>query len=174
MGELLLRGEEEDLAPPVVERRTRRSCTHRGRLLGEEEEADLDGERPTVGWRTRRTCTERCRLLGEEEEADLAWRKAGCSVKKKKQILHGERPAVGRRTRRTCTERGRPLGREVVGTGWAAVGWRRRPCTEKKQTENSRDFGPKWWSGKEEERWEKNERCGITTCHVREYFLLSS
>ncbi|GKU99764.1 hypothetical protein SLEP1_g12562 [Rubroshorea leprosula] len=157
MGELLLRGEEEDLAPPIVERRTRRSCTDRGWLLGEEEEANLDGERPTVGWRTRRTCTERGRLLDEEEEADLAWRKAGCSVKKKKQILRGER---------TCTERGRPLGREVVGTGWAAVGWRRRPCTEKKQTENYRDFAPKSWSGKEEERWQKIERCGITTWHV--------
>ncbi|GKV21361.1 hypothetical protein SLEP1_g31347 [Rubroshorea leprosula] len=71
-------------------------------------------------------------------------------------------------------ERGRPLGREVVGMGWATIGRRRRPCTEKKQTETSRDFAPKSWSGKEEERWEKNEECGITTWHVREYFLLSS
>ncbi|GKU89303.1 hypothetical protein SLEP1_g3457 [Rubroshorea leprosula] len=95
MGELLLRREEEDLAPPIVEWRTRRSCTHRGWLLSEEEEANLDREGPTVGWRTRRTCTERGRLLDEEEEeADLAWRKAGCSAKKKKQILRGERSAA--------------------------------------------------------------------------------
>ncbi|GKV14660.1 hypothetical protein SLEP1_g25500 [Rubroshorea leprosula] len=114
-------------------------------------------------------------LLGEEKEADLAWRKAGYWAKKKKQILHGERPVVGRRRRsKSCMEKGRLLRGEVVGMGWAAVGWRRRLCTEKKQIENSRDFTPKSWSGKEEERWEKKESGGITTCRVQECFLLSS
>ncbi|GKV50431.1 hypothetical protein SLEP1_g57134 [Rubroshorea leprosula] len=185
-------GGEEDLARPVVERRTKGSCTKRDQLLGEEEEADfaqrktsywgkkkkqiLHRERPAIGGRRRsRFCIEKGQLLGKEKEADLAWRKVGYWAKKEKQILHGERPAVGRRRRRrTCTERGRLLRGEVVGIGWAAVGWRRRLCTEKEQIENFRDFTPKSWSGKEEERWEKKERCGITTCRVQECFLLSS
>ncbi|GKV31261.1 hypothetical protein SLEP1_g39971 [Rubroshorea leprosula] len=114
------------------------------------------------------------RSLSREQEG-LAQREVGYSAKKNKQILHGERPAIGRRTKRNCTERGQLLGREVVGMGWAVVGWRRRPYTGKKQTENSRDFAPELWrSGKEEERWEKKETCGITTWHVRECILLSS
>ncbi|GKU91293.1 hypothetical protein SLEP1_g5192 [Rubroshorea leprosula] len=158
-------GGEADLARPVVERRTKGSCTKRGQLLGEEEEADfaqrktsywgkkkkqiLHRERPAIGGRRRsRFCSEKGQLLGEEEEVDLAWRKAGYWAKKKKQIFHEKRPVVGqRRKRRTCTQRGRLLHGEVVGMGWAVVGWKTRHCTKKKQIENSRDFTPKSWSG---------------------------
>ncbi|GKV49219.1 hypothetical protein SLEP1_g55981 [Rubroshorea leprosula] len=93
------------------------------RLLGEEEEADHDGERSAVGRRRRRTRTERGRLLGEEEEVDLAWTKVGCSVKKQKQFLCGERSAARRRRRsRSCMEKGRLLGVKEEELAWKEAG----------------------------------------------------
>ncbi|GKV36749.1 hypothetical protein SLEP1_g44846 [Rubroshorea leprosula] len=92
-------------------------------LLDEEEEADHDGERSAVGRRTRRTRTERGRLLGEEEEVDLAWRKVSCSVKKQKQILCGERSTAWQRRRsKSCMEKGRLLGVEEEELAWKEAG----------------------------------------------------